>query len=260
MSAAISLIVPAYNRERYVGAAVKSVLAQTRRDFELLVWDDGSTDGTVAAARAAAGGDERVRIVCAEHRGIASSLNAAVGSTTGEYIGWVDSDDLLAPTALAETSAVLDAEPAVGMAYTSYMTMDVAGNVRGPGKRCQIPYSRDRLLVDFMTFHFRLIRRRVFEQVGGIDPSLPSAEDYDLCLKISEITDVRHVNKPLYFYRVHPHSTSQLDRVAQITASRDAILRAMARRGMSATHDLHVEIIGKFQLRKKPARVSPPPG
>jgi glycosyltransferase involved in cell wall biosynthesis len=252
MAAPISLVIPAYNRERFVGAAVRSVLAQTRRDFELIVWDDGSTDGTVAAAREAAGGDPRVRVVAGEHRGVSATLNAAIRSSGGAYVGWVDSDDGLAPEALAETAPVLDADPGIGMVYTKYFSTDANGRVRGVGKRCAIPYSRERLLVDFMTFHFRLIRRRVFDQVGGLDETAISAEDYDLCLRLSEVTEIRHVDKPLYFYRVHDDSESQAGRVRQILASRDAINRALQRRGMAETHELRVQIIGQFRLHRKP--------
>ena len=247
----ISLVIPSYNRERFVAAAVQSVLAQSRTDFELIVWDDGSTDGTVAAARAAAGEDPRVRVVAAEHRGIAPSLNAAIRQTSGQYVGWVDSDDALAPAALAETAAVLNASPTVGMVYTSYVVMNDAGQMRGPGTRCRIPYSPQRLLVDFMTFHFRLIRRSVFDQVGGVDETMPAAEDYDLCLRLSEVTEIRHVDKPLYAYRVHDDSESQAGRVRQILGAQEAINRALRRRRMDATHELRLQIAGKFTLREK---------
>src|SRR5438552_13795817 len=106
---AISLIIPAYNREKFVAAAIGSVLRQTESDFELVIWDDGSTDGTVEVARRAVGEDPRVRIVAAEHAGIATVINSAAKLLTGKYLGWVDSDDGITTTALAETRAVLDA-------------------------------------------------------------------------------------------------------------------------------------------------------
>src|SRR5947207_2064374 len=114
MPPAISIVIPAYNREKYIGAAIKSMLAQTRGDFELVVWDDGSFDGTVAAAKDAAGVDPRVRVIAAEHGGTVAALTGAIAITSGQYLGSLDSDDLLAPTALAETSAVLDAQPDIG--------------------------------------------------------------------------------------------------------------------------------------------------
>ena len=159
MTPAISLVMTAWNRERFIADAIKSVLAQSRPDFELLVWDDGSTDQTVEVARRAANDDPRVRILCGEHRNQIYAINQAAEHLTAPYFATVDSDDLLAETALAEASKVLDENPGVGMVYSNYTVMDAAGTIRGPGKRTDIPYSRDRLLVDFMTFHFRLMRR-----------------------------------------------------------------------------------------------------
>src|SRR5918998_1386113 len=115
MTTPISIVITTYNRERYLSAAIESILAQTRCDFELLIWDDGSTDRSVEIANAYAKSDRRVRVVAAEHRGQTPSRKAAIAETTGTYIGYVDSDDLLAPTALEETAAVLDAKPGVGL-------------------------------------------------------------------------------------------------------------------------------------------------
>jgi GT2 family glycosyltransferase len=129
--------------------------------------------------------------------------------------------------------------------------MDDAGRVGGPGNRTKIPYSRNRLLIDFMTFHFRLMRRDVFDRVGGIDESIPGAEDYDLCLRLSEQTEIRHLARPLYFYRVHDRSVSSERRLWQIMQSKEAIARALARRGMDGEFDIDVELVGRFRLRRK---------
>jgi glycosyltransferase involved in cell wall biosynthesis len=171
----VSLLMSAYNREAFVAQAIKSVLAQTFRDFELLVWDDGSTDNTLAAAREAAGDDPRVHITAGEHVGVIRALNQLASRAQGEYVGWLDSDDALAPLALMETVAMLDASPDVGMVYTNYITMDEGGKQAGLGKRCSIPYSKERLLIDFMTFHFRLIRKRFTSTACTAIRSRPSA-------------------------------------------------------------------------------------
>lgn len=248
---AISIIIPAYNREKFVAAAVGSVLRQTERDFELIVYDDGSTDGTVEAARKAAGDDPRVRIILGEHRGLCATTTAAVKLCSGEYLGWVDSDDGLVTTALAETRVFLDARPNVGMVYSDYLTMDEAGNVVGPGSRTKIPYSKDRLLIDFMTFHFRLMRRELFDRCGGLDVTHDAAEDYDFCLRMSEITEIQHLPRPLYLYRIHRNMTSHTKRLRQIELSKEAISRALVRRGLSDQFDVDVEIVGKFRLVRK---------
>jgi glycosyltransferase involved in cell wall biosynthesis len=249
--AAISIVIPVYNRRQWVGEAIRSVLAQTFRDFELIVWDDGSTDDTLEFVRRTVGDDPRVRVVAGEHRGQVPSLIDVIAMTGGKYLGWVDSDDRLASTALAETAAVLDARPGVGMVYTSYSAMTEGGAVRGPGKRCQIPYSKDRLLIDFMTFHFRLIRRAVYDQVGGVETVCARAEDYDLCLKISEVAEIHHLKRPLYDYRVHDASISSAERVEQILAAKRAVERALARRGMNEEYELDVQIVSQFRLKKR---------
>jgi glycosyltransferase involved in cell wall biosynthesis len=250
MMPAISLVIPAYNRAKFIAAAVGSVLRQTERDFELVVWDDGSTDNTLEVARRAAGDDPRVRIIAAEHRGACAAINSAVALTSGKYLGQIDSDDGIVPTALAETRAYLDAHHAVGVVYSDYLTIDEAGNVTGQGTRTKIPYSRDRLLIDFMTFQFRLMRRELFLAAGGMDESRSTAEDYDLCLRLSEMTEIRHLPRPLYLYRLHRGSISHVNRLEQILASKAAIERALQRRGMDSKYEVDLELVGRFRLRE----------
>ncbi len=254
MAPLISLVMTTYNRERYVGAAIESVLQQTLTDFELLVWDDGSDDRSVAIADRFAQRDRRVRVVTAAHRGRVAALQAAIAHTTGTYLGWVDSDDLLAPTAMEQTARTLDEQPQAGMVYTDYLDMDEQGVVIRYGQRCGIPYSKERLLLDFMTFHFRLMRRSVFEQVGGINGALDYVEDYDLCLRLSEVTEIHRVREPLYYYRNHTGSASQQCRLEQVLRSRTAIAQALKRRGLADQLAIEVHLPeGHFFLRRKAA-------
>lgn len=247
----VSIIMTAHNRERYIGKAIESVLAQTHADFDLLIWDDGSTDQTSAIACEYAKNDNRIRLAAYDHRGPAKALKAAVADTSGPYLCWVDSDDMLEPKALEETVAVLDSDPSIGVVYTDYRVIDATDTVKGYGRRCRIPYSKDRLLIDFMTFHFRLMRRRVYDQVGGIDDTLEVAEDYDLCLKLSEITEFKHLAKPLYRYRHHSQSLSHQQRIKQIECSKTAVSKTLERRGLADRLELQVEIREKFILRSK---------
>ncbi len=170
MSPLISIVIVNYNREAYLQEAIVSVLAQTWQDFELLIWDDGSTDRSVAIANAYAQQDGRVRVIPGHHQGTAAACKAAISQTSGTYIGIVDSDDILAPTALAQTAKILNSHPETGFVYTDYLNIDRDGKVLGYGDRCNIPYSQEGLLVNFMTFHFR--PRRSFSKLH--DVSLPS--------------------------------------------------------------------------------------
>lgn len=243
----ISIVMPVYNRDRYVGAAIESVLNQTMPNFELLVWDDGSTDQSLRIAQHYAEIDPRVRVMSSPHRGIAPTVKAAFAATIGIYIGSVDSDDLLAPTALEETSAVLDAHPAVGMVYTNYHVIDEHGHDHGLGKRCQMPYSQHRILLDFMTFHFRLMRRNVYEQVGGINPAFKLAEDYDLCLKLTEVTEVHHLERSLYYYRWHGTNVTK-QRLEMMYWTYKASSQALRRRGLSQQYKLTMNFKGQLVL------------
>ncbi|HZG41163.1 MAG TPA: glycosyltransferase, partial [Nodosilinea sp.] len=247
-----------YNRERYVGAAIASVLAQTYPHFELVVWDDGSMDNTVAIARSYADRDRRVKVVAAPHQGRVASLNAAMDQTHGTYLGLVDSDDLLAPTALADTAAVLDAQPKVEWLYTDHLLIDPEGQPLGYDPRRHIPYSPLGLLVDFMTFHFRLMRRSLFDRVGGFVGSPDYAEDYDLCLRLAEISAPYHLQKTLYFYRHHGGNISQRYADRQLNDAQQAVERAIQRRGLADQLTLTVED-RRFRLRGRLKQPTLPP-
>ena len=247
----ISIVMTVYNRERYLKAAIESVLAQTYPNFELLIWDDGSTDNSLNIARSYTKLDSRIKALAAEHRGVSYSLMAAIRETAFPYFGCVDSDDLLAPKALAETVAILDANPQVGVVYTNYLTIDENDCVGGEGELCKIPYSPEQLLVDPMVFHFRLIRRSAYNSCGGVDPTFGNSADYELCLRLSEVTEIRKLNKPLYYYRIHPQSISRQRRAEQILLCHNAVEQALVRRKLDDKLELGVELVGQFRLRPK---------
>lgn len=219
-----------YNREKYLEEAINSVLQQTRKDFELLIWDDASTDNSLAIAQSFSKEDSRVKVIMGEHSGHSKSLQSAIAATTGSFIGQVDSDDILCPTALDETAKVLEKNPQVGLVYTNYLAIDRHSNIIGEGERCKITYSKEQILSDFMTFHFRLIRRTVFDRVGGINTDFIYAQDYDLCLRLSEVTEVCHINQPLYLYRTHVENISHQKQLEQIYFMEKAVLQAQKRR------------------------------
>ena len=196
MSSLVSLVMTVYNRENYLSQSIDSILAQTYLDWHLTIWDDGSTDSSPAIAKHYARLDPRIHFIQASHAGQTSSLAASMTTIVRHhYFAWVDSDDLLAPTALATTVGILDEKPEIGMVYTDYHSIDPIGRDLGLGTRCQIPYSKERLLIDFMTFHFRLIRWEIYDAIGGIDLAFTQAQDYDMCLKISEVTEIYQIGR-----------------------------------------------------------------
>ncbi len=244
----VSILMPVRDRVRFVEAAVRSVLTQSFADLELLVMDDGSSDGSADLADRLAAGDPRLRVLRRTMRGVAPSLAELYELASGEMVGVVDSDDLLVKSAIEKCVRVLDADPAVGVVYTQHVMIDEHDRSMGIGYRSTIPFDKHRLLVEFMTLAFRLVRKDVYRASGGIDPMLPAAPDYDLCLKLSEVTTFRRIDESLYLYRVHPDMISKSRRAEQLLASRVAVERAIVRRGLDATYRLGVDAAGEFRL------------
>jgi glycosyltransferase involved in cell wall biosynthesis len=251
----VSLVMTVYNRENYLSQALDSILTQTYPHWHLTIWDDGSTDTSPAIAFAYAQLDPRIQFIPGQHAGQTRALKAATASTNYPYFGWVDSDDLLAPSALASTVNILDTQPQVGMVYTDHRLIDENGRDLGLGVRCQIPYSPERLLIDFMTFHFRLIRREIYDRIGGIDTEIPHVQDYDICLKISEITEIYHHPQPLYDYRIHSTMISHTQRAEVTAGAATAVRNALLRRGLSDRYRLNVSPDGRFKIE---ANITPP--
>lgn len=244
----VSVLMPVRDRARFLEAAVRSVLTQSYADFELLLMDDGSTDDSADLADRLAAADPRVRVLRRPARGVAPTLAELYSLAAGTYAGVVDSDDLLVKAALEKCVAALDSLPAVGVVYTQHLMIDEQNQPKGLGYRSTIPFDKDRLLVEFMTLAFRLVRLSVYRSCGGIDPTLHAAPDYDLCLKLSEHTSFHRIDEPLYLYRVHPGMISKARRAEQLAASRLAVERALARRGLDATYRLDVDSAGQFRL------------
>lgn len=209
--------------------AIESILAQSHKDFELILFDDGSTDSSMAIAESYAKTDDRIKLIKSPHIGRIPALIAASELATGEYVTVVDSDDWISKNALEATTAVLDEKPHVGVVYTNCMLVNQVGEELGERRQNRLIYSRDRLLIDFVMFHLRVYRRDLFEQIGGYDPTLDRAEDYDLALRLSEVTQAQFVPGATYYYRQHPGSMGASNRIDQIYWSAEVIKRSLAR-------------------------------
>jgi glycosyltransferase involved in cell wall biosynthesis len=120
-----SVIMPVYNVEKYLEPAIRSVLAQTFTDFELIIVDDGATDGS--AAIYSSFGDPRIRIIKQKNRGLAGARNTGIRDARGAYIGLLDSDDLWRPEKLARHIAHLEAQPDLGVSYSASEFIDEQG-------------------------------------------------------------------------------------------------------------------------------------
>jgi len=181
----LSVIIPTYNRAPLVKEAVASVLAQTWRDFEVLVVDDASRDGT-AEALAAFG--SRIRLLRSPSRlGVAAARNLGISAARGQWLAFLDSDDLWRPEKLARQMAYLAGLPELVLCQTEETWERQGLKVNQPRSHRKIGgwiffQSLERCLVSPSAV---ILHRTVFQEHGGFDEGLPAAEDYDLWLRLS---------------------------------------------------------------------------
>jgi glycosyltransferase involved in cell wall biosynthesis len=186
-----TVVMPAHNSVPTIGAAIASALAQTRADFELLIVDDGSTDGTAEEARRFET-DPRVRVVRQERAGPAAARNLAIARSAGRFVSMLDSDDLWLPTYLEAVSDVLEHDPQAGLAYTGHWVLD---DPPGLLRRETEPASprkldADAFLIELVSANILVnstvtVRRAVLQVVGGCNTALAAAIDYELWLRIA---------------------------------------------------------------------------
>ena len=212
---AVSVIMPAYNVEPYIDAAIGSVRRQTFTDLELVIAEDGSTDRTHEVARRHADVDRRIRLVRQENGGLSAARNTALRHSTAPVIAMLDSDDLWTPTFLEKQLAILDADPGIDI---------VTGNawvIGGPkdGEPAR-PYPDSRpqpdlvsILADELSvFVQSVFRRRVSDVIGNFDESLRTNEDYDFWVRAA-VAGFRFARNdmPLGYYRRRDDSLSADD-------------------------------------------------
>jgi Glycosyl transferase family 2 len=182
----VSVIMPAYNAAAFVEAAIDSVLAQTLADFELIVVDDGSSDGTADIAAAAAARDPRVVFVRQANGGVSKARNAALRLSSGRFIALLDSDDIWEPEFLRMQLAVLDRRPDASLVSTNALML---GGPRDGQPVQPYPDTRPEPTLDQIigdetaSFIMCVFRRAVYEAIGGFDESKTTNEDYDYWIR-----------------------------------------------------------------------------
>ena len=206
----ISLVVPVYNTPRaYLKAMLDSVLAQTYENWELCLAGGASPAAeTARVLEEYARRDARIRWArLPENRGIAGNSNAALALASGDYIGFLDHDDTLAPFALFEVVRALNQEPEPDFVYSDEDHIDENGRRRDP--HFKPDWSPDTLRSHNYICHLVVIRRELLERVGGLREGFDGSQDYDLALRATEqASHIHHIRKVLYHWRQHPASMS----------------------------------------------------
>lgn len=204
----ISVVIPTYNTPaRYLDAAVRSVQMQYYPYWELCLCDDGSTNTeTLKTLRSIS--HERIKIVFLEqNEGISAATNRAVEDAHGEYVAFLDHDDVLTPDALFEVVKRLNEQPETDAIYSDQDKINHKGKRREPFLKpdWSPEYFRSVMYVG----HLLILRREIFYRAGGFDPNFDGVQDYELMLRVSELpVKISHIPKVLYHWRMIPGSVA----------------------------------------------------
>lgn len=238
----VSVVMAVYNAEPYVREAVLSLLGQSLEDFELVIVDDGSVDGTPAILSSLQLQDARIRVIKQPNRGIAVALNSGIGRAAGKYIARLDADDVAYPHRLQQQVEFLDANSGVGLLGGAIDVMDSSGK---PAYRVSYP-QRDaeiRRSLPYRTCFAHsavTMRKDAFISAGGYRKQFTFAEDYDLWLRMVEQAQAANLADVVTRHRIHAESVSQQNLERQAMRSLGA--KAAARMRNIANSDPFDEV------------------
>jgi glycosyltransferase involved in cell wall biosynthesis len=197
------VVIPAYNSENLIAETIESVLNQTYQVYEIIAVDDGSTDHTLNVLRRYT---PRVKILTKENGGPASARNLAIQNSSGQYIAFLDNDDLWVEAKLEEQVAFLDRHTDIGLLFSeAFMFSEENGRKRILRK---IGYTIDPtfyslLFGNFIPSSTVVIRRACIDKVGLLNESLIGTDDYEYWMRIARIFPMAAIPKPLAYYRIH---------------------------------------------------------
>lgn len=207
-----SVVIPLYNKERYIDATLQSVVAQTWEDYEVLLVDDGSTDGSLSLVEPFLR-DSRFRLIRQTNAGVSVARNTGINQARGEYICFLDADDLWLPEYLQTAHDNIMHYPEIRMVVTAYNAFET--NPSQPLFRCTLErYFMDRVrLVDF--YKYCVLRGGTFAQTSGViihrevfsrehlefRPGCSMGEDLDMWVRVAAKGEVLYINQPLESYR-----------------------------------------------------------
>ncbi|MEM6611256.1 MAG: glycosyltransferase family A protein [Cyanobacteria bacterium P01_C01_bin.72] len=207
----VSVVIAAYNLMAYLPETIANVLQQTFSDFEVIVVDDGSTDNTAQWIEQIT--DPRVRLISQENQGLSGACNTGVINARGEYIAFLDADDLWEKTKLAQQVEILDQQPEISIVSTWVTYMNEGGESTG---RIVKPTAEGyiwRQMIEVNQIECGsviMIRRSCFDEVGLFDTNLKSfVQDWDMWLRLALKYQFRVIPQPLVYYRQRSSSGSR---------------------------------------------------
>ncbi|WNZ25178.1 glycosyltransferase [Leptolyngbya sp. NK1-12] len=236
----VSVLLPVYNAERYLGPAIESILTQTFTDFELLITDDGSSDRSLEILQSYAAQDTRIRLLSRENKGLIYTLNEMLEQANGEFLARMDADDIATPDRLALQVQFLRQHPEVVCVGGAFDLIDPQGRtvqwIPMPEHNDEI---QQMLLIGrtIINHPCALMRRSALQQIGGYDPDMKTVEDLDMLLRLGEIGQLANLPDVVLKYRFHPNSVSAQNILFQSQMAERACQKAWTRRGISGYYD-----------------------
>ena len=201
----VSVVIPNYNYAVFLPEAIDSVLGQSYREIEVIVVDDGSTDGSQEILHGYSG---HIRVIRQENQGVASARNNGVAASRGEFIAFLDADDAWLPAkAERQVEAFLE-NPEVGLVHVGVENIDETGKAIGTRTEGRSGWVADDLLVFSSPVILGggsgfMVRREIFEELHGFDTRMTTSADWDLCYRVSVSRPVAFLPDVLLRYRIH---------------------------------------------------------
>lgn len=248
----VTVLMPVYNGANYLNEAIESILNQTFTDFEFLIIDDGSTDNSVQIIQSYP--DNRIRLECNEtNQKLIFTLNKGIDLAQGEYIARMDCDDISLPERLAKQVDFLDTNPDVGLCGTTLSVMNSGVAFDHPSHPEEI---KCRLLFNCCINHPTVMMRKdiLINNNCYYNADALHAEDYDLWIKLANITKLANLNEVLLFYRMHPEQITSKYAVEHLTTVYKIIKEQLRGFGIDPTDEqlyIHMSLCSqKYQATK----------
>jgi glycosyltransferase involved in cell wall biosynthesis len=233
----ISVVMAVYNGERYLAAAVESILAQAHRDFEFVIVNDGSTDRSGTMLRDYAARDPRVRLIARENKGLTKSLNEAISLAQGEFVARMDADDVSMPDRFERQVRYLREHPDCVCVGSRVALIDPYGSVIQPATDHKLTHEEiDAELLQGIGWAIvhpaAIMRVDALRRVGGYREEFRTSQDLDLFLRLAEIGRLANLPEPLVQYRQHFESVNYAKHEEQTRVKGRIVADAYRRRGL----------------------------
>lgn len=205
----VSVVIATYNMAAYLPMAIQSVLSQTYQDIELLVVDDGSTDDTREVLKSYLE-NSRIHYFCQENSGQAAAKNHGVQKSNGQYVAFLDADDMWMPEKLDLQIPLFSRSQTLGVVYARHLYIDQTGRELSTvnHKLLRGRITGPLLIANLIPFGTSIVKKECFERLGGFKENMRMGIDYDLWLRFSTQYEFDYVDRPLLRYRVWPGQMS----------------------------------------------------